>query len=446
MNRVTGANCPHCGAQLQPVPGSEQATCAYCGTVSFVQRARAAAPATAAKSGASPLVFVALGVGALVVLGIALGVLLLVRSGDRFATAATPTQTAASGPAALGPTVGPGDLGPAKLPEIKVVDSFNPLLGDIDGDGSDDVVSLISAEGSPATEHYAAFSGRTAHEISRTPVIADRNDTVAIVGRRLLSASRSGQLTSFGLATGAQQWTTALGARVVAFCTAKTGDSVIVATDEQRQLSIDLTTGRQSETKAPCTSALVRNDNDPRDRHDYRAPFGVESYHCGGVTVMGSQNYTVLDQCLVRAHVDTDRLDGLNGSRLWKVDQNWVVFGVRKPGTRVPMVGLVSHGKLTWKSEIPRDNPLEAQEGSPQYVGLAGPTVVAAYVAGKVRKNFITAFNVADGARRWTVPLEGVSRSVSALAASADRAFVQAGDALFVVSVADGKVVGLIGK
>ncbi|MEO6603849.1 MAG: PQQ-binding-like beta-propeller repeat protein, partial [Polyangiaceae bacterium] len=233
----------------------------------------------------------------------------------------------------------------AQAPPNEIREDFRPLLADVDGDGTADVVAAIDTTDAARTQHYAAFSGRDGHELARTPSIADRNGALtAVVGRRLVSASRAGQLTSYGLANGSQQWTTALGARATAFCNAKNGESLIVATDESRRLAIDLTTGRQSETKEPCNLLLTRADrnDDPRDRHDYDAPQGTESYHCGGVTVMGSQNYTVQDQCLARARIDTDRLDGFVGHRLWKMEQNWLAFGVRKPGARVPMLALVS--------------------------------------------------------------------------------------------------------
>ena len=395
------------------------------------------------------MLFVVLGVVALMVLGGAAGALLFVGGSSSSAAVTTAgTATATSNAPVLPVSPDPGDnaVPPPEAPKIEIVSGFKPLVSDVDGDGTGDVVTMLSTEGSGSTEHYAAFSGRTGKELSRSPAIADRNDTVAVVGRRLIAASRAGQLTAFGLSNGSQQWTTALGAHVTAFCAAKDNDSLLVRTDENRQLSVDLTTGRQTETKAPCTIKLVSTDRNPRDRHDYQAPLGTESYSCGGVTVMGSENYTVADQCLARARVDTDRLDGLDGSRLWKVDDNWLVFGIRKPGTRVPMVGLVSRGKLAWKSEIPRDNPLEAQEGSPQHVGISGPLVVAAFTTNKDRHSFLTAFNISDGARRWTVPISDKTESVSALATSANRVFVQAGEQLFLFDSTNGNAIATLGK
>ncbi len=451
MDRIRTATCPRCGAQLQPAPGAEQATCAYCGTTSFIQQPPAPPPNAPGAQRGVPVLPIAVGCGVVLVLAAGVVSYMLLRSTAAItssiatATVATPSQpapqpTLASAPTASGAT-------PEQAP-VKVIGSFTPLLLDDNGDGSDDVVIALSTLGSPETEHYAVLDGRTGRELARTPAITDLNQAVTTVaGRRVIAASRAGQLTSYSVGNGSQQWTTALGARVAMFCAAKSDDALLVATDDQRRLSLDLTTGRQSATKEACTAVLARADHndDPRDRRDYQAPRGTESYWCGGVTVMGDQNYTVPDQCLARAHVDTDHLDGLIGHRLWKSAQNWLVFGIRTPGAHVPMVGLIAHGRLAWKAEVPQDNPLEAREGSPQSAGLSGDLLITTYATAKDNHWFVAAFAVADGARRWTVPL-AAKGSVSALTTSADRVFVTIGETLTVLAAADGKQIASVGK
>ncbi len=391
------------------------------------------------------MLWIVLGIVSLILLGTVAAVLLLVGGSAQSVTApsapSAPTKSTAT--TATEPTAS----AQPSAPPIAILSQFAPLLADVNADGHDDLVTEIALRGSgPATQHYVAFDGLTGRELSRSAAIADdRTDTLpVVVGRRLITATHAGQLTSYGLANGSQQWTTALGARVIAFCAAKSVDSLLVSTDEQRQLAIDLTTGRQSETKEPCSLVLARSDRsgDPRDRHDYSAPRGVESYHCGGVTVMGDANYTVPDQCLARAHVDTDHLDGLIGHRLWKVEQNWLVFGVRKPGAYVPMVGLIKGGRVAWKAEVPQDNPLEAQEGSPQGIALAGSNVIATYATDKSRRLFVTAFALADGTRRWTTPLPDQVTSLSSLTSSAERVFVLANEQLFLLDAGSGKIAG----
>lgn len=429
---------------MQPVPGIDQVTCSYCGTTSFIERARAPlhAPVVVVKA-SPPWLFVALGVAAALTLGAAGLVYALLLSAP--APVTSPPSRAVEEAGSASAPAGSPISGPVASP-IEIQSDFPPLLADLNADGVSDVVARIGGSGS---EHYAAFDGKSGRELSRTPAVPDENPTaMAIASRRLFVAARNGQLTSYGLGDGSLQWSTALGARVSKFCGAKDPSALLVVTDDERNLSIDTTTGRQSPTKEACLQVLSRvdGDRDPRDRHDYSAPLGTESYRCGGVTVMGSQNYTLADQCLVRARIDTDRLDGLIGHRLWKVGQDWLVFGIRKPGARVPIVGLLSRGRVAWKSEVPLDNPLEAEEGSPQYVGLTGDAVVLAYKSSKERRPFVTAFGVSDGVRRWTTPLPEHARSINTLVTSSNRVFIQSGHELLFLDSADGKVVISIGK
>jgi hypothetical protein len=448
MNRLVSATCPRCGAQLQPPPGSERATCQYCGTTSFVQRPAPPPPHAPIVPRKSNLVLIAtLVLSGLLVLGISLAVLASRHTGTSASLAPPPSPRATSERPA--PTSSVVAAQPMQADQLEIRENFAPLVADVDGDGTADVVAAIVTTDADRNQHYAAFSGKDGHELSRTPAVVHESGTLtAVLGRRLISASRAGQLTGYGLANGSQQWTTALGARATAFCGASGDEALIVATDERRQLSIDLTTGRQSESKAPCNAPVARaeNGNDPRDRRDYDAPIGTESYRCGGVRVMGSENYTVQDQCLVRARIDTDRLDGIVGHRLWKVEQSWLVFGIRKPGANVPMIAQLKNGKISWKATVPLDNPLEAQEGSPRHVGLAIDSIVTAYASEKGSRQFLTAFALSSGARRWHVALpEGVQR-VSKLATSNNRVFVLAREQLLLFDAGDGNLLAMIGK
>lgn len=446
MNRIASATCPRCGAGLHPVPGQEQVICQYCGTTSFVQQAQPAAgvPVRRAKGGA---VFVVIGVVVLVLVGASAAAFTLLSSEAPRPQHAPPVLEAVvtTDVHEVSPAVPEKTPKPSPAAKIEVQGEFRPLLADVNGDGILDVVTAIEAANA---SHYAVFSGVDGRELARTSAVADAERSVtAIVGRRLIAVSQKGQLTGYGLANGGQQWTTALDARSAFFCAGKSDDELIVVTDDDRRLAIDLTTGRQSETKAPCKVRLTAPDrgDDPRDRHDYAAPIGTESYHCGGVRVMGSQNYTVADQCLARAKVDTDRLDGFIGHRLWKVEQGWLAFGIRKPGAYVPMLGLVARGKLSWKQLVPRDNPLEAETGSSHHVGLVGDMVVAAYGLEKERTQFVTAFKIADGTRSWHVALPSDVQRLSSLATSAQRVVIVANEQLLLLDARDGKLIARVG-
>jgi outer membrane protein assembly factor BamB len=333
---------------------------------------------------------------------------------------------------------------------IKVLSDTPVLFGDVDGDQHGDVIAPISVSGSGArTEHYAVFDGQSAVERARTPALPERrNALVAIVGRRLLLAQHDGQLAAYDLASGDLQWSTALGERVVALCKGKTEEAAHLTTDADRRLYLDLITGRQTPTREACKTLLARGESarDPRDRRDYQAPLEVESYSCGGVRVMGDQNYTVSDACLARAHVDSDKLEGMVGHRVWKQGTDWLVFGVRRPGAYVPMVGRLRRGHFVWKSEVPAENPLEAAEGGPRFTALAGDQLDIAYQSGRPARWSLTAFAAADGARRWTRALpEALRGNVHSLGAADDRVFVQADDALLFYDATRGELKATLG-
>jgi hypothetical protein len=354
----------------------------------------------------------------------------------------------------LAPSVVP-TRAPAKAPEppaapvIRVVSDTPTLFADVDGDQHADVIAPISVSLTGAhSEHYAVFAGPSGAELARTPALPERRAAlVALVERRLLVAQRDGQLAAYDLGSGDLQWSSALGERVVALCKGPAAGAAHVTTDADRRLYLDLVTGRQTPTREPCRTLLARADSarDPRDRRDYQAPLEVESYSCGGVRVMGDQNYAVPDACRARARVDTDRLDGMVGHRLWRQGSDWLVFGVRKPGAYVPMVGRLRRGRFVWKSEVPAQNPLEAQEGGPRFTALANEQLTVAYQSGRPARWSLTAFGSDDGVRRWTRELPEELPGLHTLGASDDRVFVQAGEALLFLDAAQGEPKARVG-
>ncbi|HEY5959790.1 MAG TPA: hypothetical protein VIV60_24720, partial [Polyangiaceae bacterium] len=230
-------------------------------------------------------------------------------------------------------------------------------------------------------------------------------------------------------------------------CAAKSTENVLLITDDERRLLIDVTTGRQTETKERCEVPLAfdHSHHDPRDRRDYSAPLGTESYDCGGVRVMGSENYVVPDACLQRGHVDSERLDGVNAHRIWKLQKDWLIFGVREPGARVPMVARLSKGKLVWKAQVPTENPLDASEGAPQNVALIGDLLAVAYETRKESRWFVTLFALGDGARRWTVPVTGSVRSLAATSRPT-RVVVQRDHDLLLLDPTNGNTTAQMGR
>ncbi len=446
MARLANGRCPKCGAAV-PLDASDYVTCAYCGSRAFVQRTGAAPPADV------PVIVVPSHVP--VVLALALGVLaVLVAGGAMLATTATrepapPASRPAAAPLPPPPVVHapeppkPVEPAPPVPQEVRVLPVPAPSYLDVDADGAPEVIAAVSFTTPDARETaLAVFDGRTGALRVRTPALELAPSTLAVAyGARVVVASPNGQLTGYDLGSGDAQWTTTLGDRVAAICPGAAPTALLVASVDERRVALDLVTGAQSESRARCETPLATSGSwgDPRDRRDGSAPPGVEAYHCGGVTVMGSGSFRVPDACATHAHVNTDRLDGMVGHRLWKHDAGWIVFGVRTPGTYVPMVGRLARGaRFAWKSEVPATNPLEAEQGGPRYAALAGDVLVVGYDGGGEPRFHLTAFAVEDGARRFDVGL--AEPSLHAISAAGEAVFVHAGDAVVAIDPSSGAV------
>jgi hypothetical protein len=447
MARLRNANCPSCAGDLQVDAQSDRVKCRYCGTTSFIAGRGKAPPDARLIHVHMPRGLVLalwFGSAALLVTGIVIAAAL--SSGEpRASLPLTPQTPSVPAPAIQTPPPAP----PPELPVLRARTESATLLADVDHDGHAELLAPITVSlAGKTTQHYAFFESRSLRELARTPALPDlRRDLVGAIGNRLLIAYHDGQLTAFDLTSGNEQWSTALGERVLALRVAKSTDSAHVTTDAQRKLLIDLTTGRQSETRDAGGAVLASADSqsDPRDRRDHQAPEGIEAYRCGGVRVMGSANYSVPDACQARAHIDTDRLPGMVGHRLWKDGSAWLVFGVRAPGAFVPMVGRLARGAFAWKSEVPVSDPLAAREGGPRFVALAAGRLFLGYETGRESAWFVTAFDVVQGTRLWTSPLPTPRGSLQALLAQSDRVFVLTGDALMAFEAGTGQRVGRLG-
>jgi hypothetical protein len=411
----------------------------YCGTVSLIRKAAPQAPVVVVKTPSMlPLVGI---LGAVVVLMGVVGVVTFSSTSKAPDEKAADAQPETGTAIAEAPPAAPAEPAPQVEPEeLRALDGFAPVFVDVDGDRKLELVAKVSvSKAGQTTDGFSTFDGETGKAISHIPAPEGGSSTLSVAyGKHLVTAQSSGKLTAFELISGKEQWSSMLGERAEALCEGTAPGELMVVADTGRHLLVDLTTGRQSVTKKPCQKSLARASAsfDPRDRRDYRAPSDVESIRCGGVRVMGSANYTVPDQCLVRARVNTDALEGLVGHSLWRVEQDWLVLGVRTPGAYVPMVGRLHAGKLAWKSEVPLENPLEMQEGSSNQVALSNGLVVLSYQRDDGKKSFLTAFDVKDGTRRFTVEMPS---SVKAVSAAPERLAVQAGSELLLLDPATGK-------
>jgi len=440
--------CPKCGAPVELDDAQASALCTYCGTKSFATSPRDRGVVAAPRSGGAGVLIAILALGAIVAGG-AVGAVMLTAAPPPPATF-TPSPSmveVAPTPPASTPTPFPV---PAPRAITKVLQGVTPLVSDVDGNQQPElIVAIRSTLGDTTTEHFAVFDPGTGAERARTSALDNLSGQLAAArGGRLVLAGSRGQLTAYDLVSGDQQWTTTLGDSVTAICDTRTAGALHVQSADERRLLVDLTTGRQTETREPCGTLLARGtgQGDPRDRRDYSAPPGIEAIQCGGVRVMGSANYSVPDQCKARARVNTDALDGMVGHRMWHIDGGWLVFGVRRPGAYVPMVGRLGRGStFVWKSEVPVSNPLDADSGGPRHVAIIGDTLLIGYETSGNPHAMLTAFVLADGVRRFSAPLSATAR-IQAMVAVGDAVAVQIGDNVRVFAAADGSARATIGE
>lgn len=448
---AVAVRCPHCGATLEVRPADSTTTCAYCGTTSMLgpQGARVRPPEPARPGPSAAWVL-----GGAMMLVVAIGAAALVMRGS-------PEPPPGAPPAVVRPLVTPAlpqpgpELPPVSEPPRRVVERIEtdrrPLLADVDGDGQDDVIALMRLrEGDRRWEAHAALSGASGALLWDIPAEEERTSSriAAVAHGRLLVLTHAGQVLGHDLKTGAAQWSTALGDRGLGFCAAKEADAALIVTADERVLKLDVKTGRQEPVQAPKSCAPLPSDHterrsDPRDRSDPRGPAGVTAIRCGSVRVMGSQNYTVADQCRARAKIDPDRLDGAVAHALWQVPEGWFFYGVREPGTNSPVVGRISGKRVAWKADVPEGNPLEAREVGPDPVLLVGDAVIVGYETQK-HERYLTAFALADGQRRWHVASPG-EEDVSHAATSGGLVFLYVDHAVVVLDPKDGSVVRTFG-
>jgi outer membrane protein assembly factor BamB len=390
--RLVPAKCPTCGAGLDVPRAAEWVTCGYCHTSSFVDRGRTSQPASVPHGTA------------------------VIRIGPttRWWTWALPALAVVVA-SAIALTRGGG------LRPVALVGRI--FLADVNGDGKDDVVTQAVYIGD-SNLHLRAIDGTSGHTLwaSEPWVKSGEDEVVASVPGALLVLI-GGQGVLVDPRTGKSRLTFPLPERANAVC--RDGARSLILTRDDRMYALNLETGAlEAAGKAPesrlrpaCTPAA----SDIGESHNG----ALQIFNPGPEYAPASLS---LDQVLRQPGEEVELL-----------------VGEHSPGSRVPMLAARSGARVLWTSNLPSVNPLNAEEGEPAAVTMAGGRAFAAYLSSDEEVMNVTAFALASGERLWDVALPRIGKvTLANIAANAEHAYVFMsrgnGDALQRLNATDGKL------
>jgi hypothetical protein len=454
MARIVVVKCPNCGANVKLDPHRDAVTCAFCGTSSILQREGAPTPAHSPNTRVIVVPRPAPGGAIAVVLVTTFMVLALAVAGVVFLKsqpAAPPGRADAPRPTAQG--AAPMKATPGE--RLSILGQRVPMLTDANGDGAPDIILSFSAYDGKATHYvYGAFDGQRGGSLWRTEDLGSViHQTAASIDKgRLFIADEKGQLFAYTIRDGRKQWQTALGDKLTRYCQASEADSIRVVTAENRMLVIDVKTGgqRPAGDKAPCAPAMSdKRPNfspEPTGYPDATGPIGVEAWVCGGVRVMGDRNFTLADQCGPRMKTRLDAIPGIGLGSIVREGDGWVLLGAKEPGTRVPMVGFFTKGRVAWTTVVPEGNPLEARTGRPSRIVIAQGMVVVPYAMNASGAGRVAAFALDSGRRVWDIALPAGVDGAEELVATKDAVLVTDRTHLTALALKDGSVRFVLGE
>jgi outer membrane protein assembly factor BamB len=400
---ATTVKCPECGARLEVAGDAASATCAYCGTVSRVQRRTQVLqlpvrlPPAAAHEPRHVAKQVRNGTGKLV-----LAIIVLAGVGVPLAVI--------------------GALVARSLGAFDSIywDGSHLAIADVDHDGVDDFIGLDRNLRKDRMS-LAAFSGKTGDAIWHTPALGTYDDVyqdrMAVAGDVVVLADKVAHVDGFDLATGARRWHVTA-PEVATPCRSPAGGPAIVETSDGAVWTVRLSDGKLERASSAC------------DELD----FGLHPV-VGATEVRDSRRGTAVD--------------GMDISALYvRGDGPRIAVGVKQPGTRIPMVAAIDgSGAMLWRAEVPGHDPLTAKTGRPEYLAVSDREVAVVYERENKAPWELVVLDRATGARRFEV-VGKKSRMdvVSSVAMSRTAVAVSTWGMLVVFDLATGKLRFTIGE
>ena len=420
MAKLDTSTCPKCGAPLDVHRGTTEVTCGYCGNVALVDQERPRPPDAAPMMTAGP----PRRSTALAIFPAVFGAAVAVAAAMSIRHRAT-SWTASNGSAGGGLS--------SSSERLSFDDS--PMLADVDGDGTPDVVAHCQTYDSNGNEtHFlAAYDGATGKQLWRSaPGAKDAfAGKRALVGSYVINVDELGKVQAFHLSNGTPAWSALLGEKAERFCA--DGSSVIIEARDDTYTRFDLATGKKG------TIATTR-DKRPSCAPVYASGSGeTPAFRLIGWPDFAANGLPELDttpgMSAHRALVPVVRGSGPS-----------FLLGSKDKGTSVAMVAAVEGGKVTWKDVVPGVDALTTDVNVTTILAAAGGgRVVIPYGLRNEKGVRMACFDARSGTRVWDVQVHGASNVESGLTIEAGRVYYASWTALHVLSLADGKRVFMIG-
>ena len=438
MNQGT-SSCSSCGTALPPFVESDgKVRCGACGTVNAIAMPPTfGVPAGGYGAYNAPPAYVVPGArtgcgvaGVVVGLVVAVFVLLFVGGFLAFFLARSPSSAPAPAPVVVGGggTVATAAPAPVAASLMTWEGVHGPILVDVNGDGTPDVVGRVRYVAGGDHVALAAFDGPTGRRLWESAPVGTYGETYqgdVVLADDLLLFTRPGvDTTAWRLHDGTKRWTVILPEKVRHVCRGDhAGEVRALLADDSAQV-VRLADGRPtSSSKVAKTAPCARL---PSDAHDQEDPgVDVRRFAADDAKVPGMQVRVVVQR--------------VGGPK--------VVVGIRTPGTSVPMIAArYPDAPRNWKSDLPGARALETSLDSMPPVAVTAGRAFTEYgfTSGGATPHEVVGFDL-GGHRLWEAPL-GDWRNITAIAADDHRVYVSQSSRLTVLDAATGRSVYVVGS
>jgi outer membrane protein assembly factor BamB len=303
------------------------------------------------------------------------------------------------------------------------------LIGDVEGDGVDDVIGLISYSREPS-QYLAAFSGKDGHRLWESSQAADDTTKLALTVATIVRGDAAGTVYAYALSTGAERWHRPAGERVKQLCTGESPDEILLETADQHWLHVPLQSGLM-------TPLADRGHQPPdRDRDRVAAPRCDPLQRADFGAINGA---TVLPD-------PPPKVDGMSIRHvLARGDGPRIAVGYRSPGTPVPMLAAFdAAGQVTWRIDVPASDMLRAHWSNDDLVTLTDGAVLLVYETNTAQP-ILVAIDRATGRRQWETAPKKVNRMIG-IAVSRTAVALSGSGLLQVFDVEHGRAMYMIGR